>query len=72
MNIERPMRVVVFGASGATGQWLVRLAIERGHQVTAIMREARAPVSPKALTSFAEILSTLHSSIWRSLAKMQS
>jgi putative NADH-flavin reductase len=39
------MKLVVFGANGATGQWLVRLALKRGHPVTAVMRErASAPV----------------------------
>src|SRR5215469_12642522 len=47
MSIERPMKLVVFGASGATGQWLVRLAVERGHQVTALMRGGASAVVPE-------------------------
>ena len=35
------MRLVVFGASGQTGQVLVRAALERQHTVTAFMRSAR-------------------------------
>ena len=34
------MRVLVLGASGGIGRWLVRLAAERGHAVTALVREA--------------------------------
>ena len=32
------MRILVLGASGGCGRWLVRLATERGHQVTALVR----------------------------------
>src|SRR5215472_5101376 len=41
------MKLVVFGANGATGQWLVRLAVERGHQVTAVMREGASASVPQ-------------------------
>ena len=47
MSIEGPMKLVVFGANGATGQWLVRLAAERSHQVTAVMREAASASVPQ-------------------------
>ena len=33
------MRILVFGASGHTGQVLVRQAVARGHQVTAFVRD---------------------------------
>lgn len=33
------MRVLIFGASGRTGQHLVRQALEAGHEVTAFVRE---------------------------------
>src|SRR5215831_16686834 len=49
MGIERPIKLVVFGASGATGQWLVRLAVERGHQVTAVMREGASASVPQGV-----------------------
>src|SRR5499433_2287324 len=43
------MKLVIFGANGATGQWLVRLAVERGHQVTAVMREGASASVPQAV-----------------------
>jgi len=49
MSIERPMKLVVFGANGATGQWLVRLAVERGHQVTPLMREGASTSVPQGV-----------------------
>ncbi len=33
------MRVLVLGASGGIGRWLVRIAAERGHAVTALIRD---------------------------------
>jgi uncharacterized protein YbjT (DUF2867 family) len=32
------MRLLVLGASGGCGRWLTRLAVERGHDVTALVR----------------------------------
>jgi len=32
------MRLLVLGASGGCGRWLTRLAVERGHEVTAVVR----------------------------------
>jgi uncharacterized protein YbjT (DUF2867 family) len=32
------MRLLILGASGGCGQWLARLAAERGHDVTALVR----------------------------------
>lgn len=43
------MRVTVLGASGGTGRQLVQLALARGHQVCAVVRDvgrASLPVSP--------------------------
>ena len=32
------MRILIAGASGRTGRLLVRLALEHGHEVTALLR----------------------------------
>lgn len=42
------MRVLVFGASGQTGQVLVRNALERQHAVTAFVRNPAKSVTPEA------------------------
>ena len=42
------MRVVVIGATGHVGTWLVPLLVEAGHEVTAVSRGSRAPYSPHA------------------------
>lgn len=34
------MRIAVFGAAGATGRLLTQLALDEGHQVTAVVRDA--------------------------------
>lgn len=34
------MRVLVLGASGGIGRWLVRVAADRGHAVTALVRDS--------------------------------
>ena len=41
------MKLLVFGASGGCGSWVVRLAAERGWSVTAFVREP-TPYSPPA------------------------
>jgi uncharacterized protein YbjT (DUF2867 family) len=41
------MNLLILGASGGCGQWLVRLARERGHQVRALVRPA-TPFNPPA------------------------
>lgn len=40
------MKVVIFGASGATGGELVRLAVRAGHTVTAFARGANLKIDP--------------------------
>ena len=44
---RKPMNLLVLGASGGCGQWLVRLAQERGHHVRALVRPA-TPFNPSA------------------------
>lgn len=44
---RKPMNLLVLGASGGCGQWLVRLARERGHHVRALVRPA-TPFNPPA------------------------
>lgn len=39
------MKLLVLGASGATGSWLVRVAAQAGHQVSALIRPA-TPFDP--------------------------
>lgn len=38
MSGFQPRRILVLGASGGCGRWLVRLSAERGHRVTALIR----------------------------------
>ena len=40
------MKLIVFGASGACGQWAVRLAAQRGWSVTAFVREQTSYTPP--------------------------
>ncbi|MCO6545754.1 MAG: NAD(P)-dependent oxidoreductase [Gilliamella sp.] len=42
------MKIAVIGASGKTGQLLVKEAISRGHDVTAIVRKPNQHLAPKA------------------------
>lgn len=44
------MRLVVLGASGGIGRWAVTLAAEKGHVVTAVMRQSSAFTSTAATT----------------------
>lgn len=43
------MKVLVIGASGATGYWLVRGALAQGHQVTAFVRNPDAWKAPEGV-----------------------
>jgi uncharacterized protein YbjT (DUF2867 family) len=48
---------VVLGASGGCGRWLVRLAAERGHLVTALIRSsARLDPAPGVMVRHGEVL----------------
>src|SRR3954471_22801221 len=40
MGKEAPMKLIVFGASGQRGTRLVTEALDRGHDVTAVARDA--------------------------------
>jgi uncharacterized protein YbjT (DUF2867 family) len=40
------MKLLVLGASGATGGWLTRLSVQAGHDVTALVRPGTAFVAP--------------------------
>lgn len=44
------MRILVFGASGRTGRLVVELAVKRGHDVTAFVRDASRAWFPDAVT----------------------
>jgi len=44
------MRLVVLGASGGIGRWAVALAAEKGHTVTAVMRQSSPFTSTAATT----------------------
>jgi uncharacterized protein YbjT (DUF2867 family) len=44
------MKLLILGGSGATGGWLVRLAAEAGHQVTALVRPSSALEPPPNVT----------------------
>jgi putative NADH-flavin reductase len=48
---KRPVRVLVLGATGGTGRQLVAQALERGYEVTALVRNpARLPLEHPRLT----------------------
>src|SRR5688572_13137511 len=40
------VRVLILGASGGVGRWLTRLAADRGHEVTALVRASSGFVAP--------------------------
>jgi uncharacterized protein YbjT (DUF2867 family) len=43
------MKLLVLGASGGVGQWLLRLAAERGHDVTALVRPSAKLDAPPSV-----------------------
>jgi putative NADH-flavin reductase len=40
------VRLLILGASGACGQWLTRIAVSRGHDVSALIRDGRHVETP--------------------------
>src|SRR5262245_51066155 len=44
------MRLLILGASGGCGRWAVRLARERGHEVTAVVRPTTPFDAPAGVT----------------------
>jgi uncharacterized protein YbjT (DUF2867 family) len=52
------VKVVVCGATGRTGRELVRVALERGHEVTALVHDARADLAPsdRLRVAFGDVL----------------
>lgn len=51
------MRVVLFGATGRAGSRILRELVSRGHQVTAVVREAGSPQTQAGVTSVVDDLS---------------
>lgn len=43
------MRITVLGASGGCGQWVTQLASERGHEVTAVVRDSSGYQAPEGV-----------------------
>ena len=41
--------LLVLGATGATGRWLVQMALERGHRITALVRSKNSLEEPDGL-----------------------
>ena len=57
MSSFQPKRILVLGASGGCGRWLVQLAAERGHRVTALIRlSARLDALPGVTIRYGEVL----------------
>jgi putative NADH-flavin reductase len=48
ITYDDDMRLTIFGASGQTGRLLVRSALDRGDEVTAVLRRATAEVDSRA------------------------
>ncbi|NKB19431.1 MAG: NAD(P)H-binding protein [Alphaproteobacteria bacterium] len=48
------MRLLVLGASGGCGQWVVKLAHQRGHDVTAVVRPGSSYVAPEGVSFLRE------------------
>jgi uncharacterized protein YbjT (DUF2867 family) len=48
------MKILVLGASGACGQWVVKLAQQRGHDVTAVVRPSSSYIAPEGVSLLRE------------------
>ena len=44
------MKLLVFGASGKCGQWLVRMGAKRGHEITAFVRPETPYLAPDSVS----------------------
>ena len=45
------MKILVLGASGGCGQWVVKLAYQRGHDITAVVRPNSSYIAPAGAAS---------------------
>ncbi len=50
------MKILALGASGGCGQWVVNLALERGHDVTALVRPTSSYAAPEGVSLIGEEL----------------
>lgn len=48
------MRILVLGASGGCGQWVVKLAQQRGYDITVVVRPNSSYVAPEGVTLLGE------------------
>lgn len=51
---EIKLKILVIGASGGVGRWVVKLAHQRGHEVTALVRRNSSYVAPMGVSLVSE------------------